>query len=114
MADLGIDLDVLVEPPAGPTFEVAPPAAPSVLVVPIAGAQGAQGPPGEDTSTNVGERAFTSAATVWEWDHGFGYTPSVTVMLSNRRQIRATVSYNDETRTVVEFYFPTAGVMALS
>lgn len=43
MADLGLGGAVVVDPPAGPVFTVAPPTGASVDVVPVAGPPG---PPG--------------------------------------------------------------------
>lgn len=102
MADLGVGVEVIVDPPSGPTFAVAPPESPSVLVVPVAGPQGEQG-----SSVGAYTHTQTSPSAVWTVQHGLGFNPQP-VVLDSDGQVVLGWTPTWPSNTVLILTFPTA------
>lgn len=84
-----------------------------VLVV-APGPRGATGPAGPSRPADAREVTFATASDSWTVQHDLGFTPAVGTYDSHGVQITGVVVENGPGRTVVAFYYPTAGRMTLS
>lgn len=73
--------EVTVAPPALPEVRVAPPAPTSVVVLPVAGPTGPQGPPGDSAGLFGYEHIQNIPVTLVQILHGFNYKPAGIVCL---------------------------------
>lgn len=96
-------VELLVGPPAIPTFQVAPPSASGGVLVPV---PGVQGPPGASGNTFVHVQS-TPAAT-WTITHNLGTKPAVVLELASDPDalVFTDLTYPDLNTVVVEW--PTA------
>lgn len=105
---LGEGVDIVVVPP-GPSFTtVAAPAAPPVLVFPVAGPAGAQGPPGIGSPLT-----FTGTWSSFSAAHTFTYLPPVRLVDATGEEVEIGVEYPDPTHVAITFPTPFTGTIII-
>lgn len=117
MPDLHMPGDVLVDPPVPPNVATSPPRASTVVVVPVAGPQGARGPAGDSSETLGFVHTQSSPVTTLQITHDLPFQPAGIACLASGDAcplLGVTVSY--PTIGIVELGFgvPFTGIVRLS